>query len=75
MANVQVIPRFRPLNKREKAEAGGSQVVVDYDDDHKGLTVWSENGKKPNRFTFDHVFSPESTQVSRRILVAAICMG
>lgn len=95
MANVQVIPRFRPLNKREKSgtqppdspcptrpaqsqraavdsisfpfrchlETGGSQIVVDFDNDHKGMTVWTENGKKPNIFTFDHVFSPTSTQV------------
>lgn len=101
MANVQVIPRFRPLNRREKTgmfplyqsdlkqrsdganihvlvlyfflslnswmvysvETGGSQVVVDFDTDHKGLTVWTEGGKKPNVFTFDHVFSPDSSQV------------
>jgi len=64
MANVQVIPRFRPVNNRERSEGGdGSKIVVDFDEDGKGLCVWTEGGKKPNRFTFDHVFPPTSTQL------------
>lgn len=61
MANVLVIPRFRPLNKRELSETNGSEVVVEFEEDHKGMII-KESEEKKHRFTFDWVFPPTCTQ-------------
>jgi kinesin family protein 5 len=60
MSNVTVIPRFRPLNNREKSEANGGNVVVEFEDDH---TFTINDAGKPHRFTFDRVFPPTCRQV------------
>ncbi len=59
-SNVLVIPRFRPLNKRELSEVNGADVVVEFESDNKGLVIHDED--KKHRFTFDWVFPPTCTQ-------------
>lgn len=53
-ANVKVLCRFRPMNKREKAE--GSTDVVRLTE----TSVYVGDRKKP--FNFDYVFEPTATQ-------------
>ena len=60
MSNIMVIPRFRPLNRREMTENNGNNVVVEFEND-QAFTIM--DGGKPHRFTFDRVFPPTCRQV------------
>jgi len=59
-ASVKVAARFRPLNSNELAM--GSSEVVHFDGD-RSVSIQSEEGEGSHGFTFDRVFSTDSTQL------------
>ncbi|KAL0483100.1 kinesin heavy chain [Acrasis kona] len=62
--NIRVVARFRPINAREIAESVGMKVDIKY---YEGTRVEIETNSMSilgdNKYTFDHVFGPETTQV------------
>jgi len=59
--NIRVICRFRPVNKREVAEGGGLAPQLTFPDE-KSVEVAAWNGRQPNTFNFDRVFSDPKTR-------------
>lgn len=59
--NIRVICRFRPVNKRELAEGGGLAPQLSFPDE-KSVEVAAWNGRQPNTFNFDRVFSDPKTR-------------
>jgi kinesin family protein 5 len=59
--NIRVVCRFRPLNEKEFRM--GSALCIAFDPDQKTVvTTGAQDSLGPMRFTFDHVFSPDTTQ-------------
>eukprot|EP00755_Sulcionema_specki_P012424 Sspe_Gene.51373::Locus_28526_Transcript_1_1_Confidence_1.000_Length_3695::g.51373::m.51373/K10396/KIF5; kinesin family member 5 len=56
--NIKVCARFRPMNRLE-IEAGGQEVTKLCDPE---VAIKTTDGGQNYKFTFDHVFTPESSQ-------------
>lgn len=59
--NVRVFIRIRPLNKKEVAEVNENIVICDH---KENLIVLKKNGEHTKPFKFDHIFGPNTAQVS-----------
>jgi hypothetical protein len=62
--NIRVVVRFRPINEREKQESVGTKIDIKYLEGTR-VEIESSSASLPgdNKFTFDHVFDPTTTQV------------
>jgi kinesin family protein 5 len=61
--NIRVVCRFRPLNEKEIKM--GSAMCIAFDPDDKTVIMnAAQESLGPMRFTFDHVFPPNTAQVS-----------
>lgn len=60
--NVRVFIRLRPLSKRETADGNENIVACDH---KENLIALKKNGEHTKPFKFDHIFSPNTTQVIR----------
>jgi kinesin family protein 5 len=61
--NIRVVCRFRPLNEKEVKM--GTAMCISFDPDDKTVQMNAvQESLGPMRFTFDHVFPPNSAQAS-----------
>ena len=67
---IQVAVRVRPMVAREIAE--GSVQSLAADEANKCVSVAGLGPAQSRRFTFDHVFGPESAQVSAALKAASL---
>jgi len=59
--NIRVVCRFRPLNEKEIKM--GSSMCISFDPDGKTVNMNAvQENLGPMRFTFDHVFQPNTAQ-------------
>jgi hypothetical protein len=62
--NIRVVVRFRPINEREKQESVGAKIDIKY---YEGTRVEIESNSASligeNKYSFDHVFDPSTTQI------------
>jgi kinesin family protein 5 len=59
--NIKVFSRFRPLNEKEKA-MNSSSFIEFLSDNHTVIVNASDSPSGPLRFSYDYVFTPDSSQ-------------
>lgn len=57
--SIRVVCRFRPLNKLEIGLGG--ETCIDINNNQVQVTQ-TKKGNKKNKFTFDKIFGPKTTQ-------------